>query len=154
MAATCRFAFAVHILTVLAFKDREVGNSDALADSVNTNAVVIRRILSELRRAGLVKTQKGAGGGATLSRPPKEITLDAVYRAVECGPAFSHHPQHPDQRCPVGRKIEQVLEEVFSSVETALQAALARRTLADVLETVIEEPATVETAAPTGGGKV
>ncbi len=140
MAATCRFAFAVHILTVLAFKDQEMGSSGSLADSVNTNAVVIRRILSELRRAGLVKTHKGAGGGATLGLPPRDITLDAVYRAVECGPAFSHHPQHPDQRCPVGRKIEKVLDEVFSSAEAALQAALAKRTLADVLETVIEEP--------------
>ncbi len=140
MAASCRFAFAVHILTVLAYKQREMGTSDLLAGSVNTNAVVIRRILSDLRRGGLVQTHKGARGGARLSRPPEQITLDAVYRAVECGPSFSPHPHQPDQRCPVGRKIELVLEEVFCSAQKALEQELARRTLADVLETVIEDP--------------
>ncbi len=147
MAATCRFAFAVHILTVLAYKQREGGTSDLLAGSVNTNAVVIRRILSELRRAGLVTTHKGAGGGARLSRPPEEITLDAIYRAMECGPSFSPHPHQPDQHCPIGRKIEVVLGEVFASAEAALEQELARRTLADVLETVIEE-----SPAPAGAG--
>jgi Rrf2 family protein len=141
MAASCRFAFAVHVLTVLAFKQREGGNSDLLAGSVNTNAVVIRRILSDLRRAGLVKTHKGAGGGARLSRPPAEISLDAVYRAMECGPSFSPHPHQPNQRCPIGRKIEVTLESIFAEAETALQEALAKRTLSDVLETVIDEPA-------------
>jgi Rrf2 family protein len=139
MAATCRFAFAVHILAVLAYKEREGGTSDLLAGSVNTNAVVIRRLLSDLRRAGLVQTHKGARGGAKLSRPPAKIPLDAIYRAVGCGPSFSPHPHQPDQRCPVGRKIELILQEVFSSAEAALERALAARTLADVLETVIED---------------
>ena len=138
MAANCRFAFAVHILAVLAYRREHGVTSDLLAASVNTNAVVIRRILSDLRRSGLVVTHKGAGGGARLSAPPEEITLDAVYRAVGSGPGFSPHPQHPNRRCPVGKKIERVLAEVFSSAQAALEAELAHRTLADVLETVTD----------------
>src|SRR5687767_10391319 len=128
MAATCRFAFAVHVLAVLALR-REAGvTSDALARSVNTNAVVIRRILADLRRAGIVDTYKGAGGGAWLTSAPDQVRLDAVYRAVGGGTSFSLHPQKPNQRCMVGRKIEEVLCEVFSSAQQALEQALAQRT--------------------------
>ena len=133
MAANCRFAFAVHILTVLAFKRAQGLTSDGLAASVNTNAVVVRRLLSAMREGGLVSTHSGAGGGARLALPPEEITLDAVYHAVGGVPAFSPHPQHPNRRCPVGKKIERVLAEVFSSAQAALEAELAGRTLADVL---------------------
>ncbi len=138
MAATCRFAFAVHILTVLAYKEREGGTSDLLAHSLNTHPVIVRRLLSDLRNARLVETQKGSRGGSRLSRCPREITLDEIYRAIEGGPMFSPHPHRPNRRCPVGRKIEAVLDEVFASAEEAMQQALALRTLADVLETATD----------------
>lgn len=136
MAASCRFAFAVHILTVLALKRDGSVTSETLAGSVNTNPVVIRRILADLRRGGLVATHMGSSGGAALTRPPNQIPLDEVYRAVEKGVSFSLHPQQPNQRCPVGRKIEEVLGSVFGSAQEALESALAARTLADVLEDV------------------
>ena len=142
MASSCRFAFAVHVLAVLALK-RESGAacSDLLAGSVNTNPVIIRRLLTRLRHAGLVTTQKGACGGATLAAAPEKIPLDAVYRAVESGPSFSQHPHQPNQRCPVGAGIERVLDEIFSSAQTAFEDALARRTLADVLAAMAAETA-------------
>lgn len=151
MAASCRFAFAIHIMAILAYEERqrEQGlTSEAIARSVNTNPVVIRRILCDLKKAGLVATHKGASGGTRLAREPASICLDAVYRAIHGGPSFSSHPHQPDQRCPVGRKIELVLEEVFASAEQALQHALAQRTLADVLEDVSAED--TPGAAPQG----
>src|SRR5476651_1244569 len=102
MASSCRFAFAVHVLAVLAHRIEAGVCSDRLAGSVNTNPVVIRRLLSTLRAAGLVITQKGAGGGAKLAREPERIPLDEVYRAVESAASFSPHRQKPNPRCPVG----------------------------------------------------
>lgn len=135
MATSCRFAFAVHILALLAHRRATGGAcSDLLAGSVNTNPVVIRRLLSRLRRAGLVKTQKGASGGAALCGPPESIPLDAVYRAIEPAPSFGSHRNKPNQRCPVGAGIERVLDEVFASAQSALEAALAERSLRDVLD--------------------
>jgi len=135
--ANCRFAFAIHILTVLAYRRGEEVNSDMLAGSVNTNAVVVRRILGALRRAGIIVTQRGTGGGARLGREPEEISLDQVYRAVEGAPSFGVHPHRPNQRCPVGQRIEEVLGEVFSTAQEALERALKERTLAEMLETVV-----------------
>jgi Rrf2 family protein len=139
MAASCRFAFAIHVLAVLAHQ-RTVGGacSDKLARSVNTNPVVIRRLLAQLRRAGLVQTQKGSSGGSMLAGPPEAIALDAVYRAVEPAASFAMHRQKPNQRCPVGAGIERVLDEVFSSAQAALESELARRTLGDVLQAMAE----------------
>ncbi len=144
MAASCRFAFAVHVLAVLALRRAAGGAcSDKLAHSVNTNPVVIRRLLSQLRKAGLVTTHKGSTGGAALCGPPEAIALDAVYRAVQPMASFGTHRQKPNQRCPVGAGIERVLDEVFSSAQAALESELARRTLRDVLQAMAE-------AAPTG----
>jgi Rrf2 family protein len=138
VAANCQFAFAVHTLAVLAHRGAAAVNSGALARSVNTNAVVIRRLLSDLRAAGLIVTQRGAAGGARLSRPLGEISLDQIYQAVGDGRGFAHHPHPPNPRCPVGCRIETVLGEVFSSAQAALERALAERTLADVLDTMNE----------------
>ncbi len=145
--ASCRFAFAVHILAVLAYKQGADVTSELLGRSVNTNAVVVRRLLSELRRAGLVVTHKGAGGGAKLSKPPEEISLAEIYRAVEHGPSFSMHPHAPNPRCPVGRRIEDVLAGVFAEAENALSDALDRRTLAEVVDTLAEESPALTPAA-------
>ena len=139
MAASCRFAFAVHILAVLALKHEGGVTSEVIAGSVNTNPVIIRRVLSTLRRAGFVCCAKGAGGGATLCCPPERISLDAIYRAVEPDASFSVHPQEPNQRCPVGRQIQLVLDEVFSSAQRAFESALAQRTLAEVVARMAEE---------------
>jgi Rrf2 family protein len=150
MASSCRFAFAVHVLAVLALKREEGGGvcSDVLAGSVNTNPVIIRRLLSRLREAGLVTTQKGSCGGSALAAAPERISLNAVYRAVEPGAAFGQHPQEPNKGCPVGAGIEQVLDEVFASAEAALEAALARRSLADVLTAMAAVEATAAKAKP------
>ena len=95
MAANCRFAFAVHILSVLALKKNEGVTSDALAGSVNTNPVVIRRIVSALQQAGLVATAKGARGGVKLALSPENISLGAVHRAMGSPTSFAGHRRSP-----------------------------------------------------------
>jgi Rrf2 family protein len=140
MAESCRFAFAVHILAVLARQPESGVTSQALAGSVNTNPVVVRRLLSALQKADLIVTQKGAGAGSRLGRSPEAISLAEIYRAVEPeANVGGMHPQQPDQRCCVGRKIQEALREVFEEAQHALEDALARRTLADVVERVGEQ---------------
>ena len=138
MAASCRFAFAVHILALLAHSEAGL-TSAALAASVNTHPVVIRRLLCSLRRAGIVSTQKGARAGTRLTRAAAEISLDEVYRATGPGTSFGVHAQQPDERCLVGRNIERVLGEVFGTARLALEKALSERSLADVLKTVSDD---------------
>ena len=136
MAANSQFSMAVHILTMLARSEGENVKSECLAGSVNTNAVVIRRILSQLGQANLVVSQTGASGGARLARDPNEIRLADVYHAVACGEVFALHPKGPNKDCPVGRNIESVLCNLQKAIDKAVDDKLAQYTLGDVLEKI------------------
>jgi Rrf2 family protein len=136
MSTSSRFAVAVHILVLLAGADDEPVKSDRMADSVNTNPVVIRRILCALARAELISTQTGATGGSRLARKPGQIALLDVYRAVECGEIFALHRQSPSQRCPVGGHIEGILNGVLEEVNLAVESALARTTIEQVWQSI------------------
>src|SRR6185503_15980334 len=116
---------------VLAYKEGEAVTSALLAASVNTNPVVIRRLLLLLQVAGFIETRKGAGAGSRLSRAPRRISLADVYRAVETDEPFAAHSRKPNQACPVGNCIQAALEKIFVSAETALQDELAKTSLAD-----------------------
>lgn len=136
MISNSRFAVASHILTLLAQNPVEPVTSDYIAASVNTNPVVIRRVLGMLRSARLVTSQGGNGGGWRLVSAPAAITLRDVYRAVEDEPLFPLHHNKPNQNCPVGRHIQDALTGAFAAATQALEQELARTTVADLLRQV------------------
>jgi Rrf2 family protein len=136
MPLNSRFTVATHILTLLYEGGGGPLTSDYIAGSVNTNPAVIRRLLSVLAKAGLTTAQLGAGGGAMLARPAAEITLRDVYRAVDEGMLFAMHPQMPNPECPVGRHIQASLETTMEAAGRALEAELARHTIADLVDDV------------------
>ncbi len=136
MAANSQFSMAVHILTLLAGAGDENVKSEQIARSVNTNAVVIRRVLSHLNQAGLVVSQTGALGGARLARPPGRISLCEIYKAVSCGEVFALHGKSPNQDCPVGRNIEDVLCNLQKEIDKSVGEKLGQYTLANILEKV------------------
>jgi len=136
MARNCRFAVAVHACTVLALHSEEPVTSEFVAGSVNTNPVVVRRILSALAKAGIVRSQRGTSGGSLLAIAPAEINLLAVLRAVdeEEPPPLPHQP--PNQACKVGRFIQPVLVDVLERAEAAKEQELAKTSLADIVAAV------------------
>jgi len=138
MQTSSRFAVAVHILALMAGGGDEPVKSDQMAGSVNTNPVVIRRILCALAHAGLVASQTGAAGGSRLARRPDQISLLDVYRAVEEGGVFALHRQSPNRRCLVGCNIETVLKDVLEEANLAVERVLAKTTIKEVLQSVRE----------------
>ena len=134
MSTNSRFAVAVHVMTLMAWSGEEPLKSDQVADSVNTNPVVIRRMLCELAEAGLVVSQTGSLGGSRLAVDPSKTTLLDIYQAMECRGAFSLHRQPPSQDCPVGVNIETVLSDVLTEVDSAVEGVLAKITISDVVQ--------------------
>ena len=134
MSTNSRFAVAVHVLTLMAWSGEEPLKSEQVAESVNTNPVVIRRMLCELAEAGLVVSQTGSLGGSRLASDPAQTTLLDVYQALECGGVFSLHRQPPSRDCPVGVNIETVLSDVLLEVDAAVEAVLAKITISDVVQ--------------------
>ncbi|MGP3937946.1 Rrf2 family transcriptional regulator [Nonomuraea sp. KM88] len=141
MGANSRLTVATHALTWLALAHRrgqEVLTSDQVAASVNTNPVIIRRSLGDLRRAGLVEVRHGAGAGWRLARAPEEITLLEVLDAVDVEQPFGLHRTEPNLECPVGRGIRPALSKVYGRAEQAMRQELADTSIADVLrETLV-----------------
>ncbi len=133
MAANSRFAVATHIMTSLAFHTEGPLSSTYLASSVNTNPVVIRRILGSLQAAGLIATTAGKAGGAELARPSYEITLAQVYEAVEAGEVFRYNLADPNKKCPVSCAMKSVLEPIFLSANRALGHELKSYRLSDLV---------------------
>jgi len=136
MAANSQFSMAVHVLSMLARSRDENLKSDDLAGSVNTNPVVIRRLLGQLNHAKLVISQTGANGGTRLARCPNEINLAEVYRAVSCGEVFALHAKGPNKDCPVGRNIEAVLCCLQKEIDKSIEEKLSRYSLQDIFEMV------------------
>jgi len=139
MAANSQFAVAIHVLAMLAKSCDERIKSDYIAKSVNTNPVVIRRLLSTLYENGLVVSQTGMCGGSCLTRQAKDISLLEVYRTVSKGEVFALHPNTPDRHCSVGKNIQAVLEKLQSEIDEAIEEKLAKYTLQDVIEMVETE---------------
>ncbi|MFX1761795.1 Rrf2 family transcriptional regulator [Paraburkholderia sp. A1RI-2L] len=134
MNTSSRFAFAVHVLALLALQEGAPLSSEIIAGSVNTNPALIRRLLTMLANAGLTASQLGAGGGALLAREPRTISLLEIYRAVDDAQLFAMHREEPNPACMVGRHIQRTLRGIIDDAQRAMEASLATRTLADVVE--------------------
>jgi DNA-binding IscR family transcriptional regulator len=128
-----RFSMAVHGLSLIAVAPNEC-TGDFIASSVNTNPVVIRKIMGMLKKAGLVDVRPGVGG-ASLRKEPERITLLDIYRAVnvtEENRLFRIHDK-PNIDCPVGRNIEEALQAELLDAQTVMERRLARTTLSQLV---------------------
>lgn len=134
--ANTQFSMAVHVLSMLACSDGENIKSDRLAKSVNTNAVVIRRVLGQLSQADLIVSQTGANGGSRLAKCPKEIDLAEVYRAVNCGQVFALHTKGANKDCPVGRSMEAILCGLQKEIDRGIEEKLSAYSLQDIFQMV------------------
>ncbi len=132
MTGNSRFAVSVHVIAYLAYKAGAPVTSAEIAASVDTNPVVIRRLLSALVKARLVTGHKGVGGGFGMASAPANITLLDIYRAVEPQPDHGLERFSPNHKCPVGARIEIILRTAFFKAQTSMEAELARISLEDV----------------------
>jgi Rrf2 family protein len=140
MSANSRMTVAIHVLSYLILAESRRPSpvtSDQIALSVNTNPVVIRRMLGLLQKGKLVRSSRGANAGWTLARQPDAITLLDVYSAVEEEPLFGLHASTPNQKCPIGRNIQPALRKVYGGLEKQLRRQLSRTTVQQVLAETI-----------------
>jgi Rrf2 family protein len=126
-----KLSVGIHIMTIFALKPDEPLTSEFIACSVNTNPVVIRRLLGLLREAGIVESRTGVGGGWSLLVAPERITLLDILRAVEPrNEIFALHRSEPNPECPCGLHIQAVLTEAYARIEEGMTRQLADITIA------------------------
>ena len=134
MQISSRFTIALHIFSCVdVFGGERKVTSDFLAESINTNPVIIRKILTQLKNAGLITVQRGTGG-IEVTRDLRDITFYDVYEAidpVENGDLFHFH-ESPNPKCPVGRNIHALLDDKLKAIQTAMEDELRKYTLLDL----------------------
>ncbi|KAA6448048.1 Rrf2 family transcriptional regulator [Bacillus atrophaeus] len=125
-----RLAVAIHILSIISMDEK--ASSEIIADSVNTNPVVVRRMISLLKKADILTSRAGVPG-ASLKKDPADISLLEVYRAVQKQEELFAVHDNPNPKCPVGKRIQCALDETFESVQKAMEDELASKSLNDVM---------------------
>lgn len=138
MLSSSRFIVAVHAMSVLArFAGKGPVCSAMVAESVHTNPVVIRRLMTELEKADLVRSVAGRSGGFELNRDPSSITLADVYFAVEDENVFRMHKTDPLSNCPVAAQLGNILSAPLRAAECALHSSLAKTSIRDVAHAIV-----------------
>lgn len=134
MQISSRFTIGLHILTAIdTFQNEYKVTSDFLAGSIRTNPVVVRRILGQLKKAGLIESSQGVAG-ITIPKPLEEISFYDVYAAIEPveeGDLFRFHDS-PNPDCPVGRNIHTLLDGKLREIQDAMEEKMRQYTLADL----------------------
>lgn len=138
MQISSRFTIAIHVFACMETFGKEYKiTSDFLASSINVNPVIIRKILSQLKKAGLIEVARGTGG-AKSAIPIDQITFYDVYTAVDLleeGELFHFH-ENPSPNCPVGKNIHTVLDDKLSHIQRAMENEMKEYTIADVVNDI------------------
>lgn len=129
----------LHLLLHLAQQGGPV-TSEALAKAINTNPVVIRRILAGLRDRGYVRSEKGHGGGWTLACDLSEVTLRDIYLALGCPPLLAIGNRTETPGCIVEEAVNAALNKAYEDAEALLLSRLGEVTLA-MLNADVRRPA-------------
>lgn len=133
------FTIAVHSLVYLAYVPENMASSDMIAENVGTHSARIRKIMSGLKKSGLVNTREGSGGGYRFDMNPAEVTLADVYRIMAQGSLIpSWCLSESDCDCKVGSNMNAVMYNIFCSAEQQLEQHFSAITIADVLKQIHE----------------
>lgn len=140
-----QFATSVHIMISLGYISQQkaaktpsckLANSDQLAESIGTNPVVIRRLLSLLNKAGLIKTARGKKGGVQLNKPAHEIDLSDIYKAIEIKDPVKPHNKPASKDCPVSCSMHEIMLAVSEGYTKSSLKYLETIKLSDLIKKI------------------
>lgn len=129
MKKDSRLSGVLHVLLHMA-EHQEPMTSEVLAKAMDTNPVVIRRIMAGLREQGYVHSEKGHGGGWTLACDLAAITLRDIYAALGEPSLLAIGSRNEAPACLVEQAVNAALDKTFEEAEALLLARLGEVTLA------------------------
>ena len=144
MNTSSKFVVAVHILTLLSSQkillgEKSLMKSDIIARGLNTNPVVIRRLLSLLKAKKLVDSKAGPSGGFYFKYDPSTVTLAMIHDIVEPGNLYHMYYSSPNKECPFGSHIHGYLKTLLCSAEASFKNVLAEKSLLDLVNDVLNK---------------
>ncbi|KRD13881.1 Rrf2 family transcriptional regulator [Acidovorax sp. Root267] len=131
MKRDSRLSNVLHALLHMAEMDGPA-TSDSLAQAMQTNPVVVRRLMAGLRYAGFVSSAKGHGGGWVLSCPLADITLRDIHEALGAPTLLAVGNRVESPGCVVEQAVNEALSDAFEAAEQVLLTRLGEVTLAQL----------------------
>jgi len=138
MRVSTRFSDSIHILAYIDIYQNTKLSSEAIASSIETSPVVVRRLMGILRESGLIETKKGSAE-PKLAKSTNEITLLDVYLAVEGDKQLFTLDTSTNPDCIVGGNIQKVLGSYYEDAKMAALRKFNNVSLQDIIETILVE---------------
>ena len=138
MRVSTRFSDSVHILAFIDIYQSSKLSSELIASSIETSPVVVRRLMSNLREAGLIATKKGTAE-PKLAKETSEITLLDIYLAVEGDRQLFTLDTNTNPECIVGGNIQKVLGAYYEDAKMAALKKFNQVSLQDIIDTILVE---------------
>ena len=131
MKRDSKLSSVLHVLLHLAHSDRPM-TSEQMAGMLGTNPVLVRRVLAGLRERGYISSERGHGGGWTVTCDLARVTLRDVYDAVGAPTVFAMGNRNEHSACLVEQVVNASLEGAFAEAEALLVERLGKVSLADL----------------------
>lgn len=132
MRHSSKLSDSIHIMSFIHLFPTKILSSKNISESLNTNPAVVRRIMAQLKKSGLIHTKVGVAN-PTLTRSPEEITLLDIYQSVEGESRFFYVNPNTNVNCSVGAVIQDVLTNQYDAFQKLMEDELAEHTLSEVI---------------------
>ena len=133
MKYSMKLSHAVHIMVFIHTAQGLPITSDKIAESILTNPGCVRQIMSDLRKAGLLRSITGHPR-PELAKAPEKISLLDIYKAVEKNKPLLHLDTHTNPECGVGVNIQLALQEFYDQVQRDAEKSMANISLQDIID--------------------
>ena len=126
-----KFAITIHILTLLSKFPDEYLSSEFIASSMNLHPVLVRKEIANLKKNNIVESKEGKNGGTKLAKAASSISLDAIYKMTFETVSLGFSKNTPNPKCPVGKKINENLENLYDDINEKISLQLKGISLED-----------------------
>ena len=126
-----KFAITLHILTLLSKFPDEYLSSEFIAGSMNLHPVLVRKEIANLKKNNVVESKEGKNGGTKLLKPAEKINLDDIFKMTFETVSLGYSKNDPNPKCPVGRQINQKLDELYLDINQKISKQLSGISLTD-----------------------
>ncbi|NJE63595.1 Rrf2 family transcriptional regulator [Enterococcus durans] len=136
MKYSLQFSDAIHILAYIEiFQNSNLLSSEMIAKSIETSAANVRKIMSKLKKSGLIITQNGKAA-PSLARKPEKITLLDVYQSIEGNTNLIQVDPKTNPNCVVGANIQEALTESYFRLQEKVEREMEQMTLAELIHKI------------------
>lgn len=137
MKFSSKLSDGVHILAYVdLFQDGDL-SSNAIANSIESNPSLVRRMMSRLKNAGLLTSQPGKVA-PKLGRPATEISLLDVYQAIEDNQKLLHIDEKTNPKCLVGGNIQETLTGIYDKIQSDAEKSMSQVSLQQIIDGILE----------------